>query len=151
LPFLAEVAMPLVRGLLTSIVEARDHLISGRFRLTVPGSSALAALGLAGLNILTNIGATTAFAVSGRSETFRTFLIWQIMGSAFGLGTQLTFAGLVRFTNVQLASAVGIGLAFLSAEVFTSFTLFKETFSRIQWAGVAAILLGLMLVIWGGR
>jgi drug/metabolite transporter (DMT)-like permease len=143
--------MPLVRQVITSFEEARDHVISGRFRGVIPGVSGLAALGLAGLNILTNIGATTAFAVSGRSETLRTFLIWQIIGSAFGLGTQLTFAGMVRFTNVQLASAVGIGLAFLSAEVFTSFALFKEAFTRIQWAGVAAIFLGLMLVIWGGR
>lgn len=143
--------MPLARELVNSIVDARDHLLSGRFRLTIPGFSALAALGLAGLNILTNIGATTAFAVSGRSGTLRTFLVWQIIGSAFGLGTQVTFAGLVRFSNVQLASAIGIGLAFLSAEVFTSFTLFKETFSRIQWAGVAAIFLGLMLLVWGGR
>jgi drug/metabolite transporter (DMT)-like permease len=46
---------------------------------------------------------------------------------------------------------VGIGLAFLSAEIFTSFALFKETFTRNQWAGVAAIFVGLMLVIWGGR
>jgi drug/metabolite transporter (DMT)-like permease len=143
--------MPLVQGLIASLSEARDHLISGRFRLTMPGFSMLAAWGLAGLNILTNIGATTAFALSGRGETLRTFLVWQIIGSAFGLGTQLTFAGLVRFSNVQLASAVGIGLAFLSAEIFTSFALFKETFTRNQWAGVAAIFVGLMLVIWGGR
>jgi drug/metabolite transporter (DMT)-like permease len=143
--------MPLVQGLIASLSEAREHLISGRFRLTVPGFPALTALGLAGLNIVTNIGATTAFALSGRGETLRTFLVWQIIGSAFGLGTQLTFAGLVRFSNVQLASAVGIGLAFLSAEIFTSFALFKETFTRNQWAGVAAIFVGLMLVIWGGR
>jgi len=143
--------MPLVREIVSSFSEARDHLLSGRFRLTVPGFSGLAALGLAALNILTNIGSTTAFAVSGRSETLRTFLIWQVIGSAFGLGTQLTFAGMVRFTNVQLASAVGIGLAFLSAEVFTSFTLFRETFTRIEWAGVTVLFIGLMLVIWGGR
>lgn len=143
--------MPFMHELATSVVEARDHLTSGRFRLAIPGVSTLAALGIAGLNVLTNIGATTAFALSGRGETFRTFLIWQVIGSAFGLGTQLTFAGLVRFSNVQLASAVGIGLAFLSAEVFTSFTLFRETFTRLQWAGVAAIFMGLMLVIWGGR
>jgi drug/metabolite transporter (DMT)-like permease len=143
--------MSLVRRLLSSFLEARDRATTDAFRSTLPAYSALVALGLAGLNVIANIGATTAFAVSGRSQTLRTFILWQILGSAFGMGTQLTFAGMVRFSNVQLAAAVGIGLAFLSAEVFTSFTLFRETFTRIQWGGVAAIFLGLMLVIWGGR
>src|SRR3972149_7829925 len=85
---------------------------------------AFTALGLVGLNLLVNIGATTAFAVSGRSETFRNFLTWQLVGSAFGLGTQLTFAGLVRVSSVQIAGAIGIGLAFVSAEVVTAHRLF---------------------------
>ena len=143
--------MPVVRDLIPSLFEARNQVITSQIREARPGFPALIALGLAGLNIITNIGATTAFAVSGRSETFRTFLIWQLVGSVFGLGTQLTFAGMVRFSTVQLAAAIGIGLAFLSGEIFTSFTLFKETFTGIQWVGVAAIFLGLMLVIWGHR
>lgn len=63
---------------------------------------------------------TIGFAFSGRSETTKGFLLWQIIGSVFGLGTQLTFAGLVRVSSVQWASAIGIGLAFVSAEVFSA-------------------------------
>ena len=109
----------------------------------------LITLGLAVVNQVMNIGATTGFAISGRSETARSFIVWQIIGSAFGLGTQLTFAGLVRFTSVQLASAVGIGLAFLSAEVVTAYGIFHEPFTRTQWLGVGVVFLGLMLLIWG--
>ena len=106
-------------------------------------------LGLAALNQVMNIGATTGFAISGISENARSFIVWQIIGSFFGLGTQLTFAGLVRFTSVQLASAVGIGLAFLSAEVVTAYGIFHEPFTRTQWLGVVVVFLGLMLLIWG--
>ncbi len=109
----------------------------------------LITLGLAAVNQVMNIGATTGFAISGRSETARHFLLWQIIGSAFGLGTQLSFAGLVRFSSVQLASAIGIGLAFLSAEVISAYAIFHEPFSRTQWLGVGVVFLGLMLLIWG--
>lgn len=106
-------------------------------------------IGIAVLNQIVNVGATTSFAISGQSETFRQFLIWQIVGSAFGLGTQLTFAGLVRFASVQVASAIGIGLAFVSAEVFSAYLVFREGFSAVQWSGVAFVFLGLMLIVWG--
>lgn len=106
-------------------------------------------LALVALNLLVNVGATTAFALSGRSETFRRFLVWQLVGSAFGLGTQLTFAGLVRVSSVQLASAIGIGLAFVAAEVVTAHRVFHEPFTAVQWIGVGVVFLGLMLLIWG--
>ena len=109
----------------------------------------LITLGLAVVNQVMNIGATTGFAISGRSETARNFFLWQIIGSAFGLGTQLSFAGLVRFSSVQLASAIGIGLAFLSAEVISAYVIFREPFTRTQWLGVGVVFLGLMLLIWG--
>lgn len=105
--------------------------------------------GLAILNQIMNAGATTGFAISGRSGDFKGFLLWQIVGSVFGLGTQLTFAGLVRFSSVQLASAIGIGLAFVSAEVFSAYVIFREAFSRMQWVGVAFVFIGLILIAWG--
>jgi drug/metabolite transporter (DMT)-like permease len=101
------------------------------------------------LNLVTNVGATTGFAISGRSHTSRGFIVWQIIGGFFGLGTQLTFAGLVRFTSVQIASAVGIGLAFLLAEVVSAYFVFHETFTNVQWLGVIITFLGLLLIIWG--
>jgi drug/metabolite transporter (DMT)-like permease len=96
-----------------------------------------------------NVGATTSFALSGMSGNAKAFLLWQLLGSAFGLGTQLTFAGLVRFSSVQWASAIGIGLAFVSAEVFSAYAIFREAFSRTQWAGVSLVFVGLMLIAWG--
>ncbi len=96
-----------------------------------------------------NIGATTSFAFSGRSATFRSFLVWQIIGSAFGLGTQLTFAGMVRFASVQVASTIGIGLAFVSAEVVSAYGIFRESFTRTQWMGVGVVFFGIMLIVWG--
>ncbi|MGD8813842.1 MAG: hypothetical protein PVI78_05140 [Anaerolineales bacterium] len=117
---------------------------------TAPAALAgLLTIGIAILNQITNVGATISFAISGQSATFRQFLIWQIVGSAFGLGTQLTFAGLVRFASVQVASAIGIGLAFVSAEVFSAYLIFREGFSGVQWSGVAFVFLGLMLIVWG--
>jgi len=124
-------------------------LATARGRLPSREYGAFTALGLVGLNLLVNIGATTSFAISGRSETLRNFLIWQLVGSAFGLGTQLTFAGLVRVSSVQLAGAIGIGLAFVSAEVVTAHHIFHEPFTRVQWVGVGVVFLGLMLLIWG--
>jgi drug/metabolite transporter (DMT)-like permease len=106
-------------------------------------------IGLVVLNLITNIGATTGFAISGISEAFRGFFLWQVIGSAFGLGAQLTFAGLVRYSSVQVASAVGIGLAFVSAEVFCAYGIFRESFTRVQWGGVIFVFVGLMLIIWG--
>ena len=42
---------------------------------------------LAVFNQDANVGATTVFAASGISGIIRAFLTWQIIGSAFGLGT----------------------------------------------------------------
>jgi hypothetical protein len=101
------------------------------------------------LNQVMNVGATTGFAISGGSATLRGFLLWQIIGSVFGLGTQLTFAGLVRASSVKLAAAVGIGLAFVSAEVFSAYKIFNEPFTRLQWMGVALVGSGLLFIAWG--
>ncbi len=122
---------------------------SGQFGMASSSRGGMITIGIAILNQIVNIGATTSFAISGRCEVFKDFLIWQIIGSAFGLGTQLTFAALVRFASVQLASAIGIGLAFVSAEVFSAYLIFREGFSGAQWLGVAFVFLGLMLIAWG--
>lgn len=113
------------------------------------GGGGMYTVGLAVLNQIMNIGATTGFAFSGRSENAKGFLLWQIIGSVFGLGTQLTFAGLVRFSSVRWASAIGIGLAFVSAEVFSAYAIFREAFSRTQWLGVALVSVGLILIAGG--
>lgn len=128
------------------------RLYTGAPATTLGGVRAgLVSVGLGILNLAMNIGATVGFAISGRSSSGRDFLIWQIIGSVFGLGTQLTFAGLVRYSSVQTASAVGIGLAFVAAEVVGAYKIFREPFSRAQWLGVCLVLAGLLLLAWGKR
>ena len=81
------------------------------------------------LNQLLNVGATTGFALSGNSTSPRQFVVWQAVGSLFGFGTQLSFAGLVRFSSLEFANAIGIGLAFVSAQVFSAYAFFHIPFT----------------------
>ncbi|MEW6567368.1 MAG: hypothetical protein AB1449_04205 [Chloroflexota bacterium] len=131
--------MTLLRSAATFVSDAyRTSLASAR-ELELP-------LPLIALNQVMNIGATTCFAFSGRAASWRQFIIWQVVGSAFGLGTQLTFAGMARLGSVRMASAVGIGLAFVSAELVSAYLIFRESFSRGQWAGVGLVFVGLVMI-----
>jgi drug/metabolite transporter (DMT)-like permease len=103
------------------------------------------------INQVMNVGATTSFALSGGSATLRGFILWQIIGGVFGLGSQLTFAGLVRVSSVKLATAVGIGMAFVSAELFSAYRIFNEPFTRLQWLGVALVGSGVLFIALGKR
>src|SRR5439155_26778261 len=76
-------------------------------------------------------------------------LLWQAVGSAFGLGAQVTFAGLVRFLSLRVANAIGIGLAFVSAQAFGAFVLFREPFAPAQWLGTALVFAGTLLIALG--
>jgi drug/metabolite transporter (DMT)-like permease len=139
-----EVPMGLL-GLLTRLLSPRSWGVFDRARLGgLP-------LSLIGLNQLVNVGAYTCFALSGRAVTTWSFIGWQALGSLFGLGTQLTFAGMVRYGTVRMASAVGIGLAFVSAEIFSAYFIFREAFTRTQWLGVGCVFLGLLLLAFGRR
>jgi len=104
---------------------------------------------LVGLNQVFNVVATIGFALSGRASGVRLFILWQIIGGLFGLGAQVTFAGIVRYTSLRFANAVGIGLAFVSAEIVASYIFFGESFSRAQWLGTALIFLGVLFIAFG--
>lgn len=110
-------------------------------------TTAIAALVLS--NQLFNVGATTGFALSGRAETWGLFVLWQALGSAFGLGAQITFAGLVRFLSLRVANAVGIGLAFVSAQMFGAFVFLREPFTPAQWFGTALVFAGIVVISLG--
>jgi len=110
-------------------------------------AGAIGALVLA--NQIFNVGATAGFAMSGRAASAQLFLLWQVVGSAFGLGAQVTFAGLIRFLSLRVANAVGIGLAFVSAQVFGAFVLFREPFAPTQWLGTALVFAGTLLIALG--
>ncbi len=106
--------------------------------------------GLVLFNQVFNVGATTGFALSGRADSTGLFLLWQAVGSAFGLGAQVTFAGLVRFLSLRVANAIGIGLAFVSAQIFGAFVFFHEPFAPVQWIGTALVFAGILLIALGG-
>src|SRR5512143_3754184 len=94
------------------------------------------------LNQFFNVGASASFALSGWADSTRMFVLWQIIGGLFGLGTQLTFAGLVRFTSLGVANVIGNGLAYVSIQVFAAYVLFHEEFNLTQWAGAAFVFIG---------
>jgi drug/metabolite transporter (DMT)-like permease len=103
------------------------------------------------LNQFFNVGATLSFAASGNAERVRTFIIWQIIGGFFGLGVNLTFAGLVRYWSLSFANATGIGLAFVSAQVFAAYMILHEPFAWPQWLGTALVFVGVVLIATGPR
>ena len=101
------------------------------------------------LNQVLNVGATTGFALSGTSKTLQRFVFWQIIGSVFGFGTQISFAGLVRFSSLEFANAIGIGLAFVSAQVFSAYIFFRIPFTGWQWFGTTLVFIGILLIALG--
>ncbi len=116
--------------------------------IQAPPQSILIA-GIVLLNQVFNVGATAAFALSGKAEAASGFVFWQIAGGLFGLGLQITFAGMVRFFSVQFANSVGIGLSFLTAQIIVAYLFFHEPFSAIQWVGSALVLVGILLIAAG--
>ncbi len=103
------------------------------------------------LNQFFNVGATACFAASGHADRLRAFIFWQIVGGFFGLGVQLSFAGIVRYWSLTGANVVGIGLAFVSAQLFAAYIIFNESFQLPQWLGTAFVFVGVVLVAVGHR
>ena len=98
-----------------------------------------------------NVGATLSFAASGHAERLRTFVAWQIIGGLFGLGVNLTFAGLVRYWSLSFANVTGIGLAFVSAQVFAAYMVLHEPFAWPEWLGTSLVFVGVILIAVGHR
>ena len=103
------------------------------------------------LNQAFNVGATACFAAAGHADRWRTFAVWQIVGGLFGLGVQLTFSGLVRYWSLTAANMIGIGMAFVSAQLFAAYLIFNESFALPQWLGTALVFVGIILVAGGHR
>jgi len=117
----------------------------------VTGTTFAIVLGLVLINQIVNVGATACFAASAHADKLRTFLFWQIVGGFFGLAVQLSFAGLVRFWSLTAANVIGIGVAFVSAQLFVAYLIFNESFQVPQWLGTAFVFVGLVLVAVGHR
>ena len=133
--------------------------MENRFTAAVRGAGAGAALttgatvalvaALALVNQVVNVGATACFAASAHADRLKTFVFWQVVGGFFGLGVQLSFAGIVRYWSLTGANMVGIGLAFLSAQLFAAYLIFHESFAAPQWLGTAFVFAGILLVATG--
>ncbi len=119
--------------------------------VTFFGLQAIIVLLIAVLNQAFNVGATACFAAAGHADRWRTFILWQIVGGLFGLGVQLSFSGLVRFWSITAANVIGIGVAFVSAQLFVAYLIFNESFHLPQWIGTGMVFAGLILVAVGHR
>jgi drug/metabolite transporter (DMT)-like permease len=103
-------------------------------------------VGIVLANQFFNVGSTAFFAASAHADRFRMFVLLQIVGGFFGLGVQLSYAGLVRYWSLPAANVVGIGLAFVAVQLFTAYLIFHESFHLPQWIGTGFVFLGIILV-----
>jgi drug/metabolite transporter (DMT)-like permease len=102
------------------------------------------------INQVMNVGATTFFALSGESHSVKRFILYQVIGGLFGLGINLTYAGLVRYSSVQVAAAIGIGLSFVTVQISSSYLFFHAGFNAWQWLGVSLVFAGILLIAFCG-
>jgi len=84
-------------------------------------------------NLFFNILANSSFKYSSASPTWRSFLVWQIIGNLAGLITVLTLTGLLHYLPLSLVFPVTTGLAIIGVQVVSSRILFGETITTNQW------------------
>ncbi len=113
---------------------------------TVTAAQIALVLGIVVANQFFNVGSTACFAASAHADRIKVVVFWQIVGGLFGLGVQLSYAGLVRFWSLPAANVVGIGLAFVAVQAFTAYLIFHESFHWPQWVGTALVFAGIILV-----
>ena len=113
---------------------------------TITAAQVALVIGIIVANQFFNVGSTACFAASAHADRIRVFIFWQIVGGLFGLGVQLSYAGLVRFWSLPAANVVGIGLAFVAVQAFTAYLIFHEAFHRPQWIGTGFVFVGIVLV-----
>jgi drug/metabolite transporter (DMT)-like permease len=101
------------------------------------------------VNQIMNVAATTFFALSGETHSVKRFILYQIIGGVFGLGINLTYAGLVRYSSIETAAAIGIGLAFVLVQIFSSYLILHVGFTPWQWVGVSLVFTGILLIAFG--
>jgi hypothetical protein len=91
-------------------MDLKPHLSASLAKISVITSlglgQALLIPALALLNQGFNVAATIGLARSGLAESVANFVGWQIVGGIFGLGAQITFAGMVRFFSLRFANAI---------------------------------------------
>jgi multidrug transporter EmrE-like cation transporter len=152
----ASVGVPLLRWRAHFSVSTRPiHTLTVVTPLGYRGADDFGGKGAAMLGVMIlvnqvmNFGATTLFALSGGAPSVRRFILYQIFGGLFGLGINLTYAGLVRYSSVQVAAAIGIGLAFVTVQIVSSYFFFHAGFTAWQWIGVCLVFAGVLFIALG--
>jgi len=114
-----------------------------------PAGTVTASIALLGGNLLFNILANASFKLSAASDTWRGFIVWQILGNLAGLITVLTLTGLLRFVPLHVAYPITAGLAVIGVQVVAASLIFGEQITSTQWLGVLLVVAGIGLI--GGR
>jgi multidrug transporter EmrE-like cation transporter len=101
---------------------------------------------LLGANLFFNIIANASFKVSAVSQSWSTFLSWQVLGNIAGFITVLTLTGLLRFIPLHVAYTVTAGLAVIGVQVVAAKWIFGEVVSHTQWLGTFLVIAGILLI-----
>lgn len=97
-------------------------------------------------NLLFNVIANASFKVSAFSSNWRGFLTWQIVGNLAGFITVLTLTWLLRYVPLNVAFPITTGLAVIGVQIATTWVLFHEPITRMQWMGTLMVVLGILLI-----
>lgn len=101
------------------------------------------------VNIILHVFAQVGFKQSAMSVGTRGFVAWQAIGNVSGFLGVLALTYVLRYAPLSLALAFSWGLGFVAAEVVGAHLIFREVISPLQWAGVALIGGGLILMSLG--
>jgi len=110
------------------------------------GNTALMTVVLIAVNLLFNIIANAGFKASADSRTWRSFLLWQVLGNLAGLITVLTLTGLLRYLPLRIAFPLTTGLTVIGVQVVAAYWLFHEPVSPRHWIGTLLIAAGIFFV-----
>ncbi len=98
------------------------------------------------VNLLFNIACNTGLKLSADSETWRTFLLWQVVGNLSGFVALLCLTALLRFLPLGVVFPVTTGLMIVGVEVVAAHWLFSEPISPSQWIGTLLVVLGILFI-----
>lgn len=101
------------------------------------------------VNVAFNVIANVGFKRSAIGAWPRDFFVWQGVGNVAGFFAVIALTIVMRYISLAQALAFSWGLGFIAVQVFGARLLLHEAITPVQWAGVALIGGGLVLVSMG--
>jgi multidrug transporter EmrE-like cation transporter len=98
------------------------------------------------VNLLFNITSNTGLKMSADSNTWRAFLLWQVVGNLGGFVALVSVTALLRFLPLGVIFPVTTGLMIIGVEVVAAYWLFGEAIGPTQWTGTLLVVLGILLI-----